>query len=70
MEKVNKPFQILSGGYQIIFRNGKWGQVFGSKTKEKAFDKEDRRQHRSEQRLRAQRGRLVRSKPSRSRIAA
>ena len=30
LRKVKKPFQILSGGYQIIFRNGKWSQVFGS----------------------------------------
>src|SRR5439155_11660301 len=30
LRKVTKPFQILSGGYQIIFKNGKWSQVFGS----------------------------------------
>jgi hypothetical protein len=52
MEKVRKPFQILSGGYQIVMRNGKWSQVFASETKKKAFAKEDRRQHRSEQRIR------------------
>ena len=50
MNKVNKPFQILSGGYQIIFKNGKWGQVFGSTKKKKSFDEEDRRGHRSETR--------------------
>ncbi len=50
MGKVNKPFQILSGGYQIIFKNGQWSQVFGSAAKKKRFAKEDRRQHRSEQR--------------------
>lgn len=50
MGKVNKPFQILSGGYQIIFKNGKWTQVFGSEAKKKRFQKEDRRGHRSEQR--------------------
>ena len=50
MNKVNKPFQILSGGYQIIFKNGKWSQVFGSVTKGKNFAKEDRRGHRSETR--------------------
>jgi len=70
MDKVNKPFQILSGGYQIVFKNGKWSQVFGSEKKKKAFAKEDRRQHRSEQRLRAQRDKLVRSRPRRARIAA
>jgi hypothetical protein len=50
MGKVTKPFQILSGGYQIIFKSGRWGQVFGSLSKRKAFDKEDRRLHRSEAR--------------------
>ena len=41
MNKVTKPFQILSGGYQIVFKSGKWSQVFGSVRKEKAFKKED-----------------------------
>ena len=50
LKKVNKPFQILSGGYQIIFKNGKWTQVFGSASKKKRFAKEDRRGHRSEER--------------------
>jgi len=50
LDKVQKPFQILAGGYQIIFKNGKWSQVFGSKTKARAFKKEDRRGHRSEER--------------------
>ena len=48
MDKVKKPFQILSGGYQIIFKNGKWSQVFGSEAKKKSFAREDRRGHRSE----------------------
>jgi hypothetical protein len=50
LKKVNKPFQILSGGYQIIFKNGKWTQIFGSAAKRRSFAKEDRRGHRSEQR--------------------
>lgn len=50
LDKVTKPFQILSGGYQIIFKNGKWSQVFGSEAKKKSFAHEDRRGHRSEQR--------------------
>ena len=70
MDKVSKPFQILSGGYQIILKNGKWSQVFGSETKKKAFAKEDRREHRSEQRLLAQKGKLVKSSPRRARVAA
>src|SRR5947208_58062 len=36
---VARPFQILSGGYQIIFKGGKWKQVFGSKAKMRRFGK-------------------------------
>jgi hypothetical protein len=64
MKKVNRPFQILSGGYQSIFKNGKWSQVFGSAAKKKRFAREDRRGHRSEQRPRAARNRLSRSNRS------
>jgi len=46
--KVTRPFQILAGGYQITFKNGKWGQVLGSVKKKKHFAQEDRRGHRSE----------------------
>src|SRR5947207_7352647 len=48
MSAVSKPFQILKDGYQIIFKNGKWSQVYGSKAKQQQFRKEDRRGHRSE----------------------
>src|SRR5690242_5309100 len=61
LNKVNRPFQILSGGYQIIFKNEKWSQIFGSASKKKRFAKEDRRGHRSEQRVRAARNKLVRA---------
>jgi hypothetical protein len=50
LNKVKKPFEVLKGGYQIIFKNGKWSQVYGSAQKKQAFKKEDRRGHRSEQR--------------------
>jgi len=50
MKKVKRPFQILSGGYQIIFKGGKWSQIFGSAAKKKRFAREDRRGHQSEQR--------------------
>ena len=50
MNQVQKTFQILPGGYQIIFKSGKWSQVFGSAAKKKSFAKEDRRGHRSETR--------------------
>lgn len=58
LKKVARPFQILSGGYQIIFKNGKWSQVFGSEAKRRRFIKEDRRGHRSEQR---KQGKLTRA---------
>jgi hypothetical protein len=45
--KVERPFQILSGGYQIIFRNGKWSDISGSKAKAKKLRREIRDQHRS-----------------------
>jgi hypothetical protein len=61
--KVTKPFQILKGGYQIIFKSGKWTQVYGSEKKKKQFAKEDRRGHRSAQRPLAQRNRLKRAEP-------
>lgn len=48
--KVKKPFEVLKDGYQIVFRNGKWSQIYGSARKARAFAKEDRRGHRSEQR--------------------
>jgi len=50
MGKVKRPFQILAGGYQIVFKNGQWSQVFASRAKEQAFKAEDRRLHRSEDR--------------------
>ena len=61
LKKVKRPFQILSGGYQIVFRNGNWSQIFGSASKKKRFGKEDRRGHRSEQRPRAARNKLQRA---------
>jgi hypothetical protein len=58
MGLISRPFQILSGGYQIIY-DGQWGQVFGSMDKAARFAKEDRRGHRQEQRQR----RLLRADP-------
>ena len=52
LRKVKKPFQILAGGYQIIFKNGKWSEIYGSRATEKRLQKEDRRGHRSQQRKR------------------
>ena len=50
LKKVKKPFQILKGGYMIVFQNGKWTQIFGSAAKKKRFGREDRRGHRGEYR--------------------
>ena len=50
LNKVKKPFEILPGGYQIVLENGKWKQLYGSKSKEKRFAREDRHGHRSEAR--------------------
>lgn len=57
LKKVKRPFQILSGGYQIIFKNGKWSEKAGSKTKKKKLELEDRRGHRSKQRPKRKRTR-------------
>src|SRR5947208_2251756 len=46
--QVEAPFQILAGGYQIVMKNGNWTQVLGSPAKRAAFQKEDRREHRSD----------------------
>ena len=50
MKKVTKPFGLLKGGYQIVFKNGKETQIFGSKAKARRFAREDRRGHRSQYR--------------------
>jgi hypothetical protein len=46
--KVTRPFQILAGGYQLVFKNGEWSQLTATKAKARALAREDRRQHRSE----------------------
>jgi hypothetical protein len=46
--KVKRPFQILRGGYQLVFKNGTWSQVTASAAKARALRHEDRRDHRSE----------------------
>lgn len=50
LKRVQKPFQILKGGYMPVFQNGKWTQIFGSAQKAKRFAAEDRRGHRSQYR--------------------
>ena len=55
--KVRRPFQVLRGGYQSVFKHGKWADHCGSKAKMKRFKKEDRRGHRSELRKQQMSGR-------------
>jgi len=64
--KVKRPFQILAGGYQIMFRNGKWTEITASAAKKRALKHEDRREHRSEVRKKRP-DRRLRSKPRPSR---
>ena len=46
LRRLRRPFQILPGGYQIVYRNGRWTQIYGSKAKARRFAAEDRRGHR------------------------
>src|SRR6266849_865250 len=48
---LKSPFTIPKGGYLIVKKNGKVGQVFGSATKARRFAREDRDGHRSEYRM-------------------
>jgi hypothetical protein len=48
--RLNAPFAMTSGGYMIVSKKGRVSQKFKSKAKEKRFEKEDRRGHRSEYR--------------------
>ena len=65
--KVSRPFQILAGGYQIVFKNGKWTELTASVAKQRVLQHEDRREHRSEERkLPPDRRRRSKPRPSRS----
>jgi hypothetical protein len=57
LNKIDKPFQIHSGGYLGVYKNGKWTQIFGSAAKKRRFAREDRRGHRSERRAAKKPGR-------------
>lgn len=50
MDQVTRPFEITPGGYQIVFKGGKWTQVFASTATARRFAREDRRGYRSEAR--------------------
>ncbi|MGH6834542.1 MAG: hypothetical protein ACREC9_03120 [Methylocella sp.] len=51
LKRVTKPFQILKGGYSLVRSGRKVVQKFGSKAKERRFQKEDRTQHRTQYRI-------------------
>jgi hypothetical protein len=50
MKTLKAPFALEAGGYQSIYLNGKWSEVFGCHAKLQRYAKEDRRGHRSEYR--------------------
>jgi hypothetical protein len=50
MGKVKRAFQILHGGYQIVFKNGKEVELDASEAKKKRLARENRKGHRSERR--------------------
>jgi len=52
LKEIRRPFQIHKGGYQGIYEDGVWKQVFGSHPKKQRVAKEDRRGRRHEKRSR------------------
>ena len=50
LNQLKEPFQIHTGGYQGVYKNSKWIQLFGSHPKKKRFAREDRRGRRGERR--------------------
>jgi hypothetical protein len=41
--KVDKPFQLRPGGYQIVFENGRFSEVFGSRAAARKHEEADLR---------------------------
>jgi hypothetical protein len=50
LDLLTRPFELRKGGYSLVRKGDKITQIFGSKAKERRFDHEDRRLHRSEYR--------------------
>jgi len=48
---LTRPFELRKGGYSLVRKSDKITQIFGSREKERRFDREDRRLHRSEYRM-------------------
>jgi hypothetical protein len=59
LNALTAPFEIHAGGYQGVYKGGKWVALFGSPEKKKRFAHEDRRGHRSEQRAASERRRTA-----------
>jgi hypothetical protein len=51
LKRVTKPFQILKGGYSLVRSGRKVEQKFGSKAKERKFNEENRKEHRTQYRI-------------------
>ena len=63
---LKKPFQIHLRGYQSVYVNGKWTLRFGSRAKQKKYEKEDRRGHRLHRRAVKKRRRSAKTHVRRS----
>ena len=50
LKKIKKPFEIHAGGYQGVYKEGKWVQMFSAAEKRRRFRLEDRRGHRGDRR--------------------
>jgi len=50
LRQLTRPFELTPGGYQSVYTDGQWTNVFGSEAKAAAFARENRRGHRSEAR--------------------
>ncbi len=48
MKKVRRPFEIVPGGYQIIFKDGNWTQIFATPEQAKRLGVTEDSDHRAE----------------------
>lgn len=51
LKLITRPFELRKGGYSLVRKSDKITQIFGSRAKERRFDREDRRLHRSAYRM-------------------
>ncbi len=50
LKLLKRPFELRKGGYSLIRKGAQVTQIFGSTAKQRRFEEEDRRLHRSEYR--------------------